>query len=265
MTRSLGSERMGLSCAVVLAISLGLLVASSTPAQAQTAAHWNFCEGAGNLLHDVSGNQNHGDILGPDWDCDHELWSLRFDGISDDQVAVADAPSLRIACGTIEIIFRTSGGFHAGDPGEQLLDKELGGIYEGDLEIYFASTTGQLTVQAEGGGGRHYARSDATSWDDGIHHMAYTFGDHGMELFVDGVAQIDASPFPASLEENDRPLTMGFNPSQGTAALDGWIYAVRISDAVLAPGEFLTLADCCCCGGSPAAARTWGGVKSAYR
>ncbi|MBD3237514.1 MAG: hypothetical protein GF330_12480 [Candidatus Eisenbacteria bacterium] len=249
--------------ACLLIFAIAAVHPGSGVAQAQEAGYWNFCEGAGTTLHDVSGNENHGEIWGADWECAEEWWSLRFDGTTE-YVVVVDDPSLHVASGTIEVIFRPAGGFQVGDPSEQLLDKEVGGLYEGDLEIFLDTHTGQLTVEHEIAGERQRVRSLATSWDESIYCMAYTFGPQGMELFVDEIAQ-DWNPSPASLAENHRQLTFGFNYSQGVAGFDGWMYAVRISEAVLGPGEFLTVEDCCCCNGSPSHPETWGSLKSMYR
>lgn len=56
-------------------------------------AHWLFDEGAGNILHDRSGNGNHGTVKGAKWVKNGAVYALQFDGI-DDEVDCGAGPSL---------------------------------------------------------------------------------------------------------------------------------------------------------------------------
>ena len=46
-------------------------------------AHWTFDEGTGDVLHDRSGNGNHGQVHGASWVDSGAGWALRFDGAND--------------------------------------------------------------------------------------------------------------------------------------------------------------------------------------
>ena len=59
------------------------------------AAHWKFDEGKGDVLHDRSGNQNHGKIHGATWVKCGRGYALQFDGM-DDYVDCGTGPSLDI-------------------------------------------------------------------------------------------------------------------------------------------------------------------------
>ena len=56
-------------------------------------AYWNFDEGSGNILHDVSGNGNDGTIYGATWVRGVKGYALRFDG-ENDYVDVPDSSLL---------------------------------------------------------------------------------------------------------------------------------------------------------------------------
>lgn len=73
-----------------------LLLCSGAYAQPDkgSAAHWDFDEGQGDVLHDKSGSNNHGKIQGAKWvRCDRGF-VLRFDG-KDDNVVIQPSDSLK--------------------------------------------------------------------------------------------------------------------------------------------------------------------------
>jgi hypothetical protein len=71
-----------------------------------TMALWNFNEGQGDTIFDISGNNNHGKIEGAAWSLGANSTGLIFDGV-DDHIAVNDASSLQFGTNdfTIEIFF----------------------------------------------------------------------------------------------------------------------------------------------------------------
>ena len=72
-------------------VMLSLLLASRAFGQAkgeevsdkEIVAHWRFDEGSGGVLHDRSGNGNHGKITGATWIKNGEAHALEFDGVDD--------------------------------------------------------------------------------------------------------------------------------------------------------------------------------------
>lgn len=54
--------------------------------------NWLFYNGAGDVLHDFSGYENHGDIIGPKWVDGSFGWGLDFDGV-DDRVKLPTFPT----------------------------------------------------------------------------------------------------------------------------------------------------------------------------
>ena len=68
---------------------------AAAPPKQPLAAHWDFDEGRGNVLHDRSGNKNHGKIHGAKWVKSGTGHALQFDG-KDDYVDCGTGASLDI-------------------------------------------------------------------------------------------------------------------------------------------------------------------------
>ena len=73
------SKMQQIWCALTIT-ALVLLTSSATLAQDQPLAHYTFSEGQGNVLHDQSGHDHHGTILGAEWTRDHDSGALQFTG-----------------------------------------------------------------------------------------------------------------------------------------------------------------------------------------
>jgi len=82
----------------IASITLLLCFTASLPAAGQggLAAHWDFDEGEGDVLHDRSGNVNDGKVHGAQWVRIGDGYALRFDG-KDDYVDCGNGPSLDIS------------------------------------------------------------------------------------------------------------------------------------------------------------------------
>ena len=77
-----------------MGIILGVVVSTSVwAAEDGLVAHWDFDEGKGDILHDRSGNKNHGRIRGAKWVKVGDGFALRFDGM-DDYVDCGKRPGL---------------------------------------------------------------------------------------------------------------------------------------------------------------------------
>ena len=78
---------------LVACILIALMAAPLCAADKPLVAHWDFDEGKGDVLHDRSGNENHGKIHGAKWVKSGKGCALRFDGV-DDFVDCGQGPSL---------------------------------------------------------------------------------------------------------------------------------------------------------------------------
>ena len=79
---------------VLVALSF-LCAAAAAQSENGLVAHWDFNEGKGDVLHDRSGNANHGKIQGAKWVKCGKGHALRFDGV-DDCVDCGAGPTLDI-------------------------------------------------------------------------------------------------------------------------------------------------------------------------
>jgi hypothetical protein len=176
----------------------GLLLAAivASPAQADDGApslraYWPLDERSGQVVHDLSGNANDGQLgSSPGPDASDPSWvdgtlggALRFDG-DDDYIQVSDSPSLSTPPTlTVTTFFRASG---SPGPWRYLVSKGSLGCRAASYGLYTGS----------GGGLGFYILSDAgfvvspladqRVWDGSWHHAAGSFDGHTVRLFVDG-------------------------------------------------------------------------------
>ena len=156
-----------------LAICL-LLYTGADAADKGPVAHWDFDEGKGDVVHDRSGNKNHGNIHGAKWIRCGKGFALKFDG-KDDCVDCGHGPSLDIrAAITLE----------AWACAEQIPERTEAGIVGKHFTSYlltrFANETCWWYVCS--GGNHCRANLSSGSWV----HLAATFDGTTMALYADG-------------------------------------------------------------------------------
>lgn len=80
-------------------------------------AEWLFFEGAGSVLHDTSGYENHGTIYGMTWQqLENGKWVGSFDGVDDYVVADTDMLRNMSLPQTVEVLVRVNGPNVANNP-----------------------------------------------------------------------------------------------------------------------------------------------------
>ncbi len=135
--------------------------------------HWDFREGRGSILHDRSGNKNHGRILGPKWSTIGEDPVLQFDGL-DDYVDCGKGPSLDIRGPMTLAAWVRPVSVSAKEPG--ILGKYFESyaltLYRGGCWWYISSGGNNLSVPLRSG-----------RW----HHLVGTFDGKTMNLYLNGV------------------------------------------------------------------------------
>ena len=101
---------------IVVIVLAAFCVSGWAEDQKGLVAHWNFDDGKGDVLHDRSGNNNHGKIHGAKWVKSGKGYALKFDGV-DDWVEVPSSKSLNSIRrkGSIEFWYKISA--DAGFPG----------------------------------------------------------------------------------------------------------------------------------------------------
>jgi hypothetical protein len=156
-------------------------------------AFWKFNSGDGDVLYDHSGNANHGTINGASWSLPAtpgENNSLSFDGV-DDYVDCGNASSLNVLDNfTIEAnIYWVAGElgyvFHkwVGSAG-------IGVQVIGPTTSYSDLNNNSLCLWVFVDGGWYSFDTPSNSIQNNVwHHIAATYGDGIVSLYIDGVAQ----------------------------------------------------------------------------
>lgn len=217
-------------------VRLGQMLAQLTPSagSAQAAgksglvACYDFGEGKGQTLRDVSGLGNHGQVCGAAWQPSGDKFALRFDGV-DDQVNCGTDKSLNLSKAvTVEAWVYPDGVPGAGEPG--VVGKSHGSY----LLTYY--TNGAFWWYISGGGNHCQAAAAAGVW----HHVAGTFDGKHLKLYVDGaLADTAESKVPAIPAGG--PLFLGVNASDREPGkwthFKGMLADVKIYDRALAAHE----------------------------
>ena len=136
-------------------------------------AWWQFDEGEGGVLHDRSGNNNHGTIKGANWVEMAEGYALEFDG-DDDHVDCGDGPTLDLR----EQISMTAWVC----PSAPKMDGHAGVIGK-SLKTYGMSSSAQhLCFYISNKGDKVLTSTTFGTW----YHVASCFDGKSLRLYVDG-------------------------------------------------------------------------------
>ena len=184
-------------------------------------AYWNFNETSGGLAADSAGTPQNGTYFGAiDKDDAGPPASLapfdaqtaaEFQRSRSQYVAVPDDPAFDVANGTVQLWFNTD---------RVNIDQTL--FSKSSLSIFGLTSDGNLNIGLEG---RDIVASlqnstttfeidtDGTGFDNPVsadtwHHVAFTFGESGMKLYLDGDL-IGENAFTGGLLNNDQEIVIG--------------------------------------------------------
>lgn len=222
-----------LRVAAILSIVVTALALSASVPEAGTTgpvAAYGFDEGAGTVLHDLSGNGNDGTIANGRWSAHGEHGgALDFDG-TDTLVSVPDAPSLDLHGKlTVEAWVRPDalGGWRAIAVKEQ--PDELGYALYADSKpglpagIVYARHRERDTFGA--------AQLPVGVWS----HLAVTSDGSTLRLYVDG-RLVDSTPVPGQIPATPGQLSIG-GDTVWNEWFDGAIDDLRVYDRTLSADE----------------------------
>lgn len=192
---------------------------------------WHLDESTGTIAYDVSGNGNHGNLVGPIWSEGKWNPALQFDGI-DDEVIVSDSLSL--------------------DPTGKVSLEAWVNTTSSETQIIIRKTYGYEIFVWNGhlgaliGTGNTWSAGDvvegSTVISDGAwHHVAMTYDDvtDTIKLYVDGVEDFSSSGYSVSLGASAFDLYLGaWDDGTGSGFfLNGRIDEPKVWKRVLTPSE----------------------------
>jgi len=180
---------------IVLIVLIALLTFGG--ASAELVGHWAFDEGQGTTAYDSSGNGHHGTLQGdPQWVVGKINGALEFDG-DGDYVEVPDHESLHLwerftlAAWIYQLESRSS----------RIIDKIGAGTSNGP---HLDTHPGTTLRSCSGDCVSSNADYTLQEW----HHVAVTFDDGDMKLYIDGALAGEGS-VPSPLAGNTLPLRIG--------------------------------------------------------
>lgn len=222
-----------------------------------TIACWTFDEGEGDILEDVSENDNNGEIDGAVWIDGKSGKSLEFDG-KDDVVKVPDSETLH----TMDITI-TSWVKVYSDPTTWTGTNAAGLVFKLSEYQWVVENTGLLWLGLWGAALR--SNFNFTDHPNEWHHVAVTFNDETQEseIYIDG--ELDAEGIVAeSLDPSANTLLIGSKDEQGVEFFHGTIDEMEISSVVRTQEEINASMLAFAVNARGKLAATWGALKRIY-
>lgn len=208
-----------------------------------TLALWTLDEGDGTVVSDLSGNENHGDIVDAEWVDGMAGAALFFDGESS-QVIVPDSATLHPETGdiTIEAWIKVASDPLGWGPGTSAAGAI---VYKGSA--YQWAVHGELSGTLWLGiwGGRlestgNYLFSDHV---DEWRHVTTTYDSSSQEakIYVDGELNSEGN-IAAAIDVSTQPVYLGYK-GDDSVYFHGIIDQVRVSDTVRSEEEIREMMD----------------------
>jgi hypothetical protein len=174
-------------------------------------AYWSFNEEDGHDIADAAGDPQDGTFFGWHPDLDDDGAEAAFDaqtgadfhGSSHEYIAVDHDPAFEVEEGTIQLWFnadRTRG--H-----QALFSKDHIG-YETGGHLNIGLDGDRIEVRLQSTDESYYIKTDRLVDNGRWHHLAFTFGDEGMKLFIDG-EPAGENDFSGGLAGNAEPIVIG--------------------------------------------------------
>ena len=228
-------------CLAIITVSLTLTVQTYAEIDFETARGiWLLDEGDGNVINDMSGNENHGELKSGTWVEGPDGPALSLNG-QDDRVIIADSDSLYLEeAWTVTawtFVNATENGFG------HILGKRPAA---GTVANYAFRTSGNGT-----GWEAYYARDGwKGAWGQGTVkkgewlYMTATYdGQDTIKIYENGaeIGSVDGMGGPGP--RNDTDVNIGGWTDNTSETLDGMLYEVALFDVALAEEDINTLMD----------------------
>ena len=210
----------------LISFVLLLSVALTGTTKAELVGWWRFDEGSGTVANDSSGNGNDGTFNGdPQWAAGMLGGALEFDG-TDDYVEVPDNESLHLW----ERFTLAAWIYQVESSSSRIIDKIGAGTANGP---HLDTHPGTKLRSCSGTCISTAADHTLEEW----HHVAVTFDEGDVKLYVDGSIEAEGSA-PSPLAGNSLPLRIGAD-SDGQSLFHGLIDDARVYNRALTEAEIL--------------------------
>ena len=254
-----------LTCLAILTISLTLTIHTYAEIDLETARGiWLLDEGEGNVINDMSGNENDGELQGGEWVDGPDGPALSLNG-QNDRVIIQDSDSLYLE----EAWTITSWVFvNAAENGfGHILGKRPA-----------AGTVANYAFRTSGNGAAweaYYARDGwKGAWNQGsvmkdtwLYMTATYDGTDTIKIYENGAEIGSVSGMGAPAPRNDTEVNIGGWTNNTSETLNGMLYEVALFDVALSEADINTLMNqglSTLTAVEPAGklATTWAGIKS---
>jgi hypothetical protein len=202
-------------------------------ASTEPIAHWRFDETAGQTAYDVSGDENHGTVLGPTWTAGRVGGALEFDGV-DDSVAFPDSPELNPNRITLMAWVKIYS-FPAEYP--RVISKDKG---EKAYQLA-AHRNGKPFFRVQVGdvwyGGDFDASLSLNAW----YHLAGVYDGASLKAYINGVKDSKTYGVVGKIDADSSALGVGGRADTAEYPFHGLIDDVRIYNRPLSEEEILSI------------------------
>lgn len=219
---------------LVVAVILG---AAAGADEEGLVAHWSFDEGAGEVVHDLTGNGHDGSIKGAEWVRSPRGWALRFDG-ADDIVTYAKVDSMNLAGDiTLAVWVKTDAG--AAPNTNRVIIGDSGSGVQRNFNLRISSYNTIMFEWADGTRNA-YLQADDGYLDGAWRHLAVVADSRAMRatMYVDGVPVASTHmPLPIS----PAPTPGRFSGYWSYGCLEGELDDIRLYHRALSAAEVRAL------------------------
>ena len=230
-----------ITCLAILTISLTLTVYTYAEIDLETARGiWLLDEGEGNVINDLSGNENHGELQGGEWVDGPDGPALSLNG-QNDRVIIPDSDSLYLE----EAWTITSWVFvNAAENGfGHILGKRPAA---GTIANYAFRTNGNGTAWEAyySRGGWKGAWNQGSVMKDVWLYMTATYdGTDTIKIYENGAEIGSVSGMGGPAPRNDTDVNIGGWTDNTSETLNGMLYEVALFDVALSEADINTLMD----------------------
>lgn len=248
--------------AIILAISTCFICATPSVLAGIQVGHiagvWLCDEGDGDIAADASGNGHDGEIIGPAWVEDGPFGSaLEFHG-GEDMVRVEHSDDLSLQMFTIMAWVKTT------TAGQAIIHKQPSSSLRNYILNIYSSSLPRASFSS--GGARTDCDGTTPVDDDQWHHVAATYDQNSLKVYVDGELEGEISSPDKKIETNEEPLLFGHAGGTGDYRYTGLMDEIAVYNIALTGDEIRTcmekgLAEALAVTPTGRLATTWGGMK----